>query len=1285
MSGHRGECGVEDERRRHDGGQKGARTLRAWAAIAARQARDVVTGAGDDPGRTVALAHAIEHVAAIERLLPADDPLRSGFVPLLGVLMGVRILSREAGDQSDAARRERAYGLRHLRWADRTGPLADPLAANARRVLLQLLVPAHYARAVRAERRGRRPEPPPGAAGPQPLTASLRHDLAEAREVIERLAGGPDNPRLRRVLGLLRSEIELTLSSASGSSALSGESSPAVVEEPDVAPPREEGTPEPTGTAPLADIGEAEGSGAAGERPDDPLADAVQAVLGWASDDLARFTELLVWLYRTADRATVSPEEADGELAALGLDRPAFAPLRELLTGLRSGEGDPRALAPRVRHGADVARRALRELPDHTPERARVAKLHAVLLVHANLLVPGTMDFDEVDEAMSEPGPDPDDRPGGPGYFGLEQQVTALVDGVRVSQTGDLAHLETSAARLREMMATSPGDGERATAARRTLATGLAGLVHEAATLGGSLRTADAARTMGRELRAASEGDDALTPTNKLTLVVFAAQNDLALARRSGDPTVLPRLVEELTGLYATLSPDQENRFTLAGTLAEVHQEQAARSQDPEEFRAAAWYLREVVGTDSRRIAPMLRPYFPALRASALIRLIMIEPSRDAADEAIAEVHRILQGPQPTPREELRLRYQLGRALLHAARHLDDPDLLDVCIAELSQVRGMFARGNGLPHSADALTQLSEAHWLRRERGGPRTEEDREAALATRSEALVRLSADVLLQLGSEHGLSVARFGSAQALWLAYWTTVCDRPADAVDALELGRALVLRAAAASRGIPELLEARGHPDLARQWRAEVAADPPQPGTPATPGDQSTGPQIPGTLRRRALEALGAGSGADAWKLLGPSDLPSLRAGLTAAGADALVYLVPGQRPGMPGLALILRPGTGDAQPTVLKLPLLTPGSPPLERYLDATARRSRPAADAPADAGPQMERDERWEAALRDLCDWAWPAAMGPVLAAVGPLHRPPRIVLVPCGPLGAVAWHAARTPYGTAGREHRYACEDAVLSYAPSGAEFLRAATRDRLPTTAGQVLVADPELSLVWAEIEAEALHAACYPDGLRYGEFPTAGAGDAPGTPEDILAVLPGGGSPVAVLHITCHALAGPDPTRSALWLAAPPAGPEDAGRLTVARLLDGAATGQPAAAGPLVVLSACETDLSTRDHDEALTLSTALIARGAADVIGSRWAVHDATTALMMAVFHDFVTRQRLAPVDALRAAQLWMLNPRREPPPTLHGELCDEAVRTDLDRIHLWAAFTHQGNPAARRAG
>lgn len=1238
-----------DTERHHDDSGDSAPVLRAWADIATRQANEVMRRPADDPARTATLRQTIQHVAAIEKLLPPDDPLRDGIVPSLGILMCVWLDSREPGQQRDAARPAREYALHRLRWADRTRPLTDPLAVHARRALLWLLVPAHYARAMRALRRGPRQEPPLRASGPQPLTGSVGDDLAEATAVLGRLAEAPEDPQLLRLLGFVVSEIKLTLSALSGA--------------------LEESTAEPTGTAPL------------GAHADDALADAVQGVLAWASEDIPRFTRLLVWLSSSVYELRASAEKADEEVAALGLDQPVFVPLSELLIGLRSGEDDLRALAEDARRCADVARSALRELPADVPERARMAKLHAALLLQANFLVPGTMDFDEVDEAVSEPDPEPVGDSGWRGQVTLEQWLTSLIDAVRVQQTGDLAHLERGTARLREMIDGLSGEGEKATPARQAMASALAGRVNTAAMLGGSYQAADAALTMARELRAAYRRDGSPPSRDMVNAVVFASQQELALARRSDDPTVLPRLIEELTDLYATLPPDQENRFAVAATLADAHQEQSARRQDPAELRAAAWYLRDVVETDPRQIAALLAPYFPGLRASAMIQLVVIDPNREAADQAVAEVHRIIEGPQPTPYQELQLRYKLGRALLHTARHLDDPGLLDQCITELARVRELMAQGHGLPHIVDALTQLSEAYWLRRDRRGPTAVEDRKASLAVRGEALVRLADDVLLQLGSEHGLAVARTGSAQALWLAFWNTVCFQPAEAVDALEMGRALVLRAAAASRGIPELLEARGHPDLARQWRAEAAADQLPPDTAAPLLGRSTEKQIPGTLRRRALDALGAGSEADARGLLGPPDLGALKAGLTAAGTDALVYLVPGLQAGQPGFALVLRPDTGNAPPAVLKLPLLTPGSPPLERYLDATAQRSRTAADATVDPSGQAPLEGQWETALRELCDWAWPAAMGPVLAAVGPLSRPPRIVLVPCGRLGAVAWHAARTPYGPRGRRYRYACEEAVLSYAPSGAEFLRAAARDRLSTTDGQVLVADPELSLLWAGIETEALRAACYPDGLCYGEFPTA-VSDAPGTPEDILAVLPGGGSPAAVLHISCHALVGPHPTRSALWLATPPDGPHDTGRLTVARILDGTATGQPNAAGPLVVLSACETDLSTRDHDEALTLSTALIARGAADVIGSRWAVRDASTAVMMAVFHDFVTAHGLAPADALRAAQMWMLNPDRQPPPTLHGDLRGEAARTDLDRIHLWAAFTHQGNPAAR---
>ncbi|MFF4569653.1 CHAT domain-containing protein [Streptomyces sp. NPDC001410] len=389
----------------------------------------------------------------------------------------------------------------------------------------------------------------------------------------------------------------------------------------------------------------------------------------------------------------------------------------------------------------------------------------------------------------------------------------------------------------------------------------------------------------------------------------------------------------------------------------------------------------------------------------------------------------------------------------------------------------------------------------------------------------------------------------------------------------------------------------------------------------------GAELPSSLRRKALAALGAGNGTGARELLGTPDAATLTAALAASGADALVYMVPGEgfRPHIPGHAPILRPG--GAEPAVLDLPLLlSPGSHQLERYLGSAAERSRRVADPDASRASREAAETEWQAALSELCDWAWPAAVGPVLDSPEPLGRPPRIVLIPCGPLGVVPWHAARMHIPLGG--HRYACQDAVFSYAPSGAQLLRAVARDRLPATGRRVLVTDPRLSLVRAEVETEALRSACYPDARRYGEFVAAeGVPDAPGSCEDLLAVLPGGGGePAAVVHVSCHGVAGPSPTRSALSLAD--------GELTVARILDHAAAA-PGPDGPLVVLSACETDLSTGDHDEALPLSTALVAQGAADVVGSRWAVNDSATALMMAAFHHFLTSQDLAPADALRA--------------------------------------------------
>ncbi|MGO4426659.1 CHAT domain-containing protein, partial [Streptomyces sp. MCAF7] len=192
-------------------------------------------------------------------------------------------------------------------------------------------------------------------------------------------------------------------------------------------------------------------------------------------------------------------------------------------------------------------------------------------------------------------------------------------------------------------------------------------------------------------------------------------------------------------------------------------------------------------------------------------------------------------------------------------------------------------------------------------------------------------------------------------------------------------------------------------------------------------------------------------------------------------------------------------------------------------------------------------------------------------------------------------WHAARLPAPSA---YRYVCEGVVVSYAASGGEFLRAARRGRVATGERVVLVDDPSGDLMWAQDEVAALRAAYYPGALLYGWHENVPEGA--GTPEDVLSHLPGSpaGSPASLLHLVVHGLAGVRPTDSALHLAE--------GRLTVDRILDvPAVSGEDrVAAGPLVVLSACETDLSSRDHDEALTPTTALLARGATDVVGSRW---------------------------------------------------------------------------------
>ncbi|MDI5943469.1 CHAT domain-containing protein, partial [Micromonospora sp. DH15] len=213
---------------------------------------------------------------------------------------------------------------------------------------------------------------------------------------------------------------------------------------------------------------------------------------------------------------------------------------------------------------------------------------------------------------------------------------------------------------------------------------------------------------------------------------------------------------------------------------------------------------------------------------------------------------------------------------------------------------------------------------------------------------------------------------------------------------------------------------------------------------------------------------------------------------------------------------------------------------------------------------------RWRDHLESLCDWAWRAAMDPLMRHLrrqrgGPV---PRIGLVPMGPLGVVPWHAARRfERGVP----RYAVQDLEISYVPSarllcqGAEPVVGGHHRRLPDA---LMIGDPGGDQGVGG-EARAVRDAFYP-GLPLHVGPDASVARL----RDWLA-RPAGGQR-RLLHLGCHGTVEVEqPWESRLQLA----GGE---HLTAGQLLD---LGRDRAAlVDLVLLAACETGLTGADYDEA-----------------------------------------------------------------------------------------------------
>ncbi len=323
--------------------------------------------------------------------------------------------------------------------------------------------------------------------------------------------------------------------------------------------------------------------------------------------------------------------------------------------------------------------------------------------------------------------------------------------------------------------------------------------------------------------------------------------------------------------------------------------------------------------------------------------------------------------------------------------------------------------------------------------------------------------------------------------------------------------------------------------------------------------------------------------------------------------------------------------------------------------------------------------------LEKLCDWAWRAAMGPLLERyLGLPATPadgavPRLVLVPVGDLARIPWHAARHRNGT------YALQVAAFTQAVSARLLCDNAARPPVPLSGLGLIVGDPDTAgraqpLGAARREAYAIRQAFY-QGARYvGRRPDGSpSASGAGTAEEVRRWL---ASPAlsagTMLHLACHGSVRLTKDDSAAYLllaqgSATDAKPADLHAEELVRIMGSTAARDLG----LVVLAACNTGRSVHGYDEAYSLGTAFLAGRVRSVLSTQWSVPDVATSALMFMFHHYLRHKGMPPWEALRQGQLWMLDPHREPPEHMPAYLHPETSGADHTQVVAWAGFVHWG--------
>lgn len=854
-------------------------------------------------------------------------------------------------------------------------------------------------------------------------------------------------------------------------------------------------------------------------------------------------------------------------------------------------------------------------------------------------------------------------------------------------------------------------------AARPLVLLGVATAYMERLATNGELRNLEPAdKAINEAMNEAAAGGPYVEGTG-LQGFLFQLRGHLRLMRVIYSPSVsgVDEAIDDLERAEAELGPES-SRPGLATMLGSARflREQLSKPSGPDMTlgpMASDAFDRLVEDAERAGRDSLEYPVLAGQAAAGLMLRGLSAGDVGLVDRAIALLADVCAIATLGLRERPRMLELHGQTLLTRYSMTRDPRDLNNAIARLGDARRAVEQEPGSPHRASVLQALASGYRYR----GNQALGDVDQAVRLGLEGLRDRAGNVLLQDSDDNALGVAREATNDAGEMARWFLVRGREDAAVSAIELGRGMVLHAATAGTGVQDALAEAGYPELALEWADQAA----RPGELLPGGDHE--PPQDDDLRYRAMLAL-EGTPAET-RLLSPPTVADIAAALASGDADTLVYLLP-QDDGGHGIAVLvdragivswlpllrLRTGTGTRVGEFVRTrraaeqadEAATEAAGAITAARSATARAAAVAACAAAEAAYEAARAD-WLEALDAVCDWAWQAAVGPLLRTLAKradrssppgAGDPRRIVLVPGGELGLVPWHAARRPVGdssTSGGPPRYdyACQHAVISYASSARQFIDAAGRPVRPWAQEPVLISDAGPSPPpCATAEVAHLHAAHYANGAVFGSARyLLSDPNIPGVtttgPDDVLRALPHGAQPGAsLLHFGCHAEVRVPVLGSNLLLGGDLAGGEVS--VSVSDILRQARTRQAEAnGGGLVVLASCLSDVAETDYDEALSLAAAFLTAGSAGVVAARWRVSDAGTALFMSAFHRFLNQGYPDPARALREAQLWMLNPDREVPESwpklLRGEagLDGKPDAPNLTVTEAWAGFTYQG--------